>query len=132
MCVTVFFTSKLQSQASGRHVGPWRTHWCRPSAARAQAALADGDPDGLGYGATPLVWRPTGTDHCHQDRGGQNEKHYKAEFRETPFPQPELYSLFDEGPGGVQSGSVTDSAPQVRVERHIVEHRIEAPLRADP
>ena len=40
--------------------------------------------------------------------------------------QPELSSLYEEEPGGRRPGSVTDPAPQVRVERHIVEHGIEA------
>ena len=43
-----------------------------------------------------------------------------------PTPQPEPFSLFEEEPGGVRPGSVTDPAPQGRVERHVVEHRIEA------
>ena len=41
-------------------------------------------------------------------------------------PQPELFSLYEEEPGGARPGSVTDPAPHVRVERHVVEHRIEA------
>ena len=44
----------------------------------------------------------------------------------TPTSQPELFSLFEAEPGGWRPGSVTDPAPQERVERHIVEHRIEA------
>ena len=49
---------------------------------------------------------------------GGNEKHYTADFWEL-----ELISLFEEGPGGVRPGSVTDPAPQETVERHIVERR---------
>ena len=44
----------------------------------------------------------------------------------TTTPQPEHFSLYEEEPGGGRPGSVTDPAPQERVERHIVEHRIEA------
>ena len=43
----------------------------------------------------------------------------------TPTPQPELFSLFEEEPGGGRPGSVTDPAPQERVVRHIVEHSVE-------
>ena len=49
-----------------------------------------------------------------------------AETQDPPHPQPELFSLYEEEPGGAWPGSVTDPAPQVRVERHVVEHRIEA------
>ena len=49
-----------------------------------------------------------------------------ATIRDPPTPQPELFSLCEEEPGGRRSGSVTDPAPQERVERHIEEHRIEA------
>ena len=51
---------------------------------------------------------------------------YTAETRDPSTPQPELFSLFGEEPGGARPGSVTDPAPQARVERHVVEHRIEA------
>ena len=51
------------------------------------------------------------------------EQNYTAETPDPPIP--ELLSLFDEEPGGVRPGSVSDPAPQARVERHVVEHRIE-------
>ena len=54
------------------------------------------------------------------------EQNYTAETQNPPTPQPELFRLFEEEPGGVRPGSVTDPAPQVRVERHVVEHTIEA------
>ena len=44
----------------------------------------------------------------------------------THTPKPELFSLYEQEFGGVRPGSVTDNAPQERVERHIVEHRVEA------
>ena len=43
-----------------------------------------------------------------------------------PTPQPELFSFYEEEPGGGRPGSVTDPVPQLRAERHIVEHKIEA------
>ena len=55
-----------------------------------------------------------------------HEMNYTATIRDPPTPQPELFSLFDEEPGGVRPGSVTDPASQARVERHVVEHSIEA------
>ena len=53
-----------------------------------------------------------------------SERYYTAKTR-RPTPQPELFSLFEEGPSGARPGSVTDPAAQVRVARHTVEHRIE-------
>ena len=44
----------------------------------------------------------------------------------SPHSQPELFTLFEEEPGGVWPGSVTDPVPQARFLRHVVEHRIEA------
>ena len=49
---------------------------------------------------------------------------YTAATRDPPTPQPELFSLCEEEPRGVRPGSVTDPAPQERVVRHIVEHRV--------
>ena len=54
------------------------------------------------------------------------EQNYTAETWDPPTPQPELFSLSEEEPNGARPGSVTDPVPQVRVERHVVEHRIEA------
>ena len=51
---------------------------------------------------------------------------FTAETRDIPTPQPELFSLLEEEPGSGRPGSVTDPVPQEEVERHIVEHRIEA------
>ena len=49
-----------------------------------------------------------------------------------PRPQPELISLFEEAPGGGRPGSVTDFAPQVRVQRHRGAQGRGVPIRADP
>ena len=54
------------------------------------------------------------------------EQNYTAETRDPLTPQPKLFSLFVQEPSGVRPASVTDPVPQVRVERHVVEHRIEA------
>ena len=54
------------------------------------------------------------------------EQNYTAKTWDPSTPQPELFSLYEEEPGGVRPGSVTDPAPQERVERHVVEYRIEA------
>ena len=40
------------------------------------------------------------------------EQNYTAETRDPPTPQPELFSLYEEEPGGARPGSVTDPAPQ--------------------
>ena len=62
------------------------------------------------------------------DRAGEwgREMNYTAKTRDPPTPQPELFSLYEEEPGCARPRSVTDHAPQDRVERHIVQHRIEA------
>ena len=61
-------------------------------------------------------------------RGGgeSDEKKYTAMFRKTP-PLPAFFQLYDEEDAvwGVRLGSVFDPVPQGRVERHVVEHRIE-------
>ena len=54
------------------------------------------------------------------------EQNYTAVTRDPPTPQPELFSLFEEKPGGVRPGSVTDLVPQARVLRHVVAHTVEA------
>ena len=51
---------------------------------------------------------------------------FTATIRDLSTPQPELFSLYEDEPGGGRPGSVTDPVPQVRVGRHTVEHRIEA------
>ena len=65
------------------------------------------------------------TDDC-QGRGLKTRTQLHNKNLGPPTPQPELFSLYEEQPGGVRPGSVTDPAPQVRVVRHIVEHRVEA------
>ena len=61
-------------------------------------------------------------------RGGgeSDEKKYTAKFRKTPPPQA-IFQLYDEEDAvwGLRPGSVFDPVPQGRVERHVVEHRIE-------
>ena len=59
--------------------------------------------------------------------GKEGHEEYDAPRRQKPPPpHPELFSLYEEEPGGVRPGSVTDPVPQERVQRHSVEHRIEA------
>ena len=62
---------------------------------------------------------------CRAGKWGR-EQNYSAKTRDPSTPQPELFSLFEEELSGVRPGSVTDPAPQERVERHVVEHRIAA------
>ena len=61
-------------------------------------------------------------------RGGgeSDEKKYTAKFRKTPPPQA-FFQLYEEEDAvwGVRPGSVFDPVPQGRVERQVVEHRIE-------
>ena len=61
-------------------------------------------------------------------RGGResDEKKYTAKFRKTPPPQA-FFQLYDEEDAewGLRPGSIFDPVPQGRVERHVVEHRIE-------
>ena len=49
---------------------------------------------------------------------------YTAKTR-PPTPQPELFQLYEEEPGGGRPGSVSDPAPQERVQRHTAEHRVD-------
>ena len=43
-------------------------------------------------------------------------------FRATPPPQPVLFSLYDEEPGGGRPEAFVEPRPQARVQRHTVEH----------
>ena len=59
--------------------------------------------------------------------GGEcDERKYTAKFRKTPPPQA-FFQLYDEEDAvwGLRPGSVFDPVPQGRVERHVVEDRIE-------
>ena len=47
---------------------------------------------------------------------------YTAKFRVTPPPQPVLFSLYDEEPGGGRPEALVEPRPQARVQRHTVEH----------
>ena len=51
-----------------------------------------------------------------------NEMHFTAKTRRTPIPQRELFQLYEEEPGGRRPGSVSDPAPQERVQRHTAVH----------
>ena len=58
-------------------------------------------------------------------RAGEDESEtkYTAKFRTTPPPQPVLFSLYDEEPGGRRPASLAEPPrPQERVQRHTVEH----------
>ena len=52
---------------------------------------------------------------------------YRAKFRTTPPPQPELFQLFEEEPGGLRpTGLVEPRGPQERIQRHTAEQMIES------
>ena len=52
----------------------------------------------------------------------ESETKYTAKFRTTSPPQPELFQLFEEEPGGLRpTGLVEPRGPQERVPRHTVE-----------
>ena len=58
-------------------------------------------------------------------RAGEEESETKftAKFRVTPPPQPVLFSLYEEEPGGRRPASLAEPPrPQERVQRHTVEH----------
>ena len=52
----------------------------------------------------------------------ESETKYTAKFRTTPPPQPVLFSLYDEEPGGGRPDALVEPRPQARVQRHTVEH----------
>ena len=52
----------------------------------------------------------------------ESETKYTAKFRTTPPPQPVLFSLYDEEPGGGRPEALVEPRPQARVQRHTVEH----------
>ena len=55
----------------------------------------------------------------------ENETKYTAKFRTTPPPQPELFQLFEEEPGGLRpTGLVEPRGPQERIQRHTAEQMI--------
>ena len=52
---------------------------------------------------------------------------YTATIRDPPTPQPELFSLYDEEPGGSRPDRIpTLSGPQERVQRHTVDQIFDA------
>ena len=57
-------------------------------------------------------------------RAGEEEceMKYTAKFRTTPPPQPVLFSLYEEEPGGGRPEAFVEPRPQERVQRHTVEH----------
>ena len=57
----------------------------------------------------------------------ESETKYTAKFRTTPPPQPELFQLFEEEPGGLRpTGLVEPRGPQERIQRHTAEQMIES------
>ena len=63
-----------------------------------------------------------------QARAGEEESEtkYTAKFRTTPPPQPVLFSLYDEEPGGRRPASLPEPPrPQERVQRHTMEHTVD-------
>ena len=52
----------------------------------------------------------------------ESETKYTAKFRATPPPQPVLFSLYDEEPGGGRPEAFAEPRPQARVQRHTMEH----------
>ena len=56
----------------------------------------------------------------------ESELNFTAAVRTTPPPQPVLFSLFDEEPGGRRPASLAEPPrPQERVQRHTVEHIVD-------
>ena len=97
---------------SGRHVGAWRSrrraakrrrdrrlrmHWRHEQQMALAAAL--NHSRGVGPVAHNAPW---GQKSARAGERG-SEQNYTATIRETPTPQPELFVLSDEGPGGVRS-----------------------------
>ena len=77
---------------------------------------------------------PSAYDRVHTEYGApgpgegeSNETKYTAKIRKTP-PSQAFFQLYDEEDAkwGVRPVSVTDPVPQGRVQRHTVEHRIDA------
>ena len=63
---------------------------------------------------------------------GEHELNYTATIRNPTTPQPELFSLYDEEPGGSRPDRMpTLSGPQEQVLRHFVEQLVE-PVREVP
>ena len=57
----------------------------------------------------------------------ESETKYTAKFRTTPPPQPELFQLFEEEPGGLRpTGLVEPRGPQERIQRHTAEQMIKS------
>ena len=55
-----------------------------------------------------------------------HELNYTATVRDLPTPQPELFSLYDEEPGGSRPDRIpTLSGPQERVQRHTVDQIVD-------
>ena len=89
-----------------------------PSAFVVQTRTADGGC-GPGHVVAPLLTR------TEEGQAGEEESEtkYTAKFRTTPPPQPVLFSLCDEEPGGRRPASLAEPPrPQERVQRHTVEH----------
>ena len=52
----------------------------------------------------------------------ESEMKYTAKFRTTLPPQPVLFSLYEEEPGGGRPEAFVEPRPQARVQQHVVEH----------
>ena len=59
-------------------------------------------------------------------REEESETKYTAKVRKTPPPQPVIFSLFEEEPGGTRPASLAEPPrPQERVQRHTMEHIVD-------
>ena len=58
------------------------------------------------------------------DRTGEGgiETNNTATIGETPLPEPDLFHLFEEEPGGERPEAFAEPRPQVQVQRHTVDH----------
>ena len=66
------------------------------------------DRCGPGHVVAPLLTRT----EEGQGRGGGEQAELHGDDLEDPTPQPELFDLSDEGPGGVRPLTLAESRPQ--------------------
>ena len=52
---------------------------------------------------------------------------FSATIRDPPTPQPELFSLYEEEPGGTRPDRLSDVRPQDQVHRRNVEQLVDSP-----
>ena len=119
------FASPLETNLRCGHHGCRQRHGSRSkAAATAQAVPASRTVErrnGLCRVPAPYLTR------SEDGKGWGEEEHeeHDALRRQKPSPpQPELFSLYEEEPGGGRPGSVTDPAPQGWVERHTAQHNV--------